>query len=284
MAGMLVVRAQHVVGPGAAVGHRQHNVRVRGRHFLQQRLEGMFCTVAQPVDQVHTTTGLFGQAPAQHAHHWRDADATGHQHGRYAGVGVDEEVAGGRFCLEHVACLDTVVKVVRRHTRRQFRAVRRRRHALDGDAVAALVRPVGQRVAARHRTCTARRVTAFVEHVERERQELAGLEGRQRCAVDWLEVEGALRLRGILVRTRPYPEFAPAGPGGAGGRLHAVRHGWQATRRATSPPQDDTDPHCDLEQQRGRDPGQELDSSHVDWVVHEGRDETDSLSRGAVPR
>ncbi len=75
VADMLVVRARRIVRPGAAVSHGQRERRVRRRQLLQVLPEGMFAGIAHPVDQVQATAGLLGQAPVQHAHHRRDADA-----------------------------------------------------------------------------------------------------------------------------------------------------------------------------------------------------------------
>ena len=42
------------------------------------------------------------------------------------GIGVDEEVAGGRLHPQHVADLDAIVEVVGRHARRQLGLIGRR--------------------------------------------------------------------------------------------------------------------------------------------------------------
>jgi len=103
--------------------------------LFEPGLERMFIAVSQTVVQVHIPLGLPRQAPKQHAHHRCDADAASHQHGRQLGVRIDAEVPRRGLHLKHITDLHLIVKVSGGHARREVRAIRRRRHALDADPV-----------------------------------------------------------------------------------------------------------------------------------------------------
>ena len=90
-------------------------------------LEGMLAAVAQPVVEMHHALRLCGQAPAQHAHHRRDADAAADQHHRHARIGVDEEVSGRRLHAQDVADLHMIVEVAGRQAGRELGVIGGRR-------------------------------------------------------------------------------------------------------------------------------------------------------------
>ena len=83
-----------------------------GRQRLKACLERMLTAVAQPVVEVQDAPGLLLQAPGQHAHHGRDADAAGDEDRRDLGIGIDEEATGRRAHPKQVALLHPVMQMV----------------------------------------------------------------------------------------------------------------------------------------------------------------------------
>jgi hypothetical protein len=87
---------------------------MRGRQRFQLLLESLFTPVAHAIEEMDRAPWLLRKAPAQHAHHGRDADASADQHGGQIGIHVDVEMAGGRLHPQHVAFADPVMQMVRR--------------------------------------------------------------------------------------------------------------------------------------------------------------------------
>lgn len=110
---VLIVMPEHIGLRRAAVDDVQVQCRVRRRQVLELPLEGMVPAVAQPVVKVHHPLRLLAEAPAQHAHHRCDADATADQHGGHGRVGIDEEVTARCLQAQDVADLHLVVEMVR---------------------------------------------------------------------------------------------------------------------------------------------------------------------------
>jgi hypothetical protein len=149
MPAVVEVPALHIVRVGATVDHVQMKAGMRGRQRFQLLLESLFTPVAHAIEEMDRAPWLLRKAPAQHAHHGRDADASADQHGGQTGIHVDVEMAGGRLHPQHVTFADPVMQMVRSQPGRQPGLSGRGRGALDGDPVARLSRPVRQRVAAR---------------------------------------------------------------------------------------------------------------------------------------
>ena len=90
-------------GPGGCRPRAAGSADATRRKFFEHSLERMLAAIAHAVEQMDRAFGLLGQAPAQHAHHRRDADAAGNQHRRHGRIGIDEEVPRGRLHLEDIA-------------------------------------------------------------------------------------------------------------------------------------------------------------------------------------
>ena len=268
--GMLEVAARFIARTRLAVDHVEVERSVLRSQLLEDLLEGVVCAVAHAVVQVHRARRLRSCAPAQHAHHGRDADAAAHQHRGHAGVGVDEEPTRRRLDLQHVAFAHLVVKVGGRQARGQLWPTRRRRHALDGDPVARRIGPIRQRVAPgdRSRRCQSRRwrhrLRRSLHCIRRaaaacgdaERQVLARQEGRQRQSVDRRQMERALRLRWVFEQSPHHAELTPPCPGAAGRLRRSTFSCWQrhCSRSVPAPNHDHADPCDQLQQQRREDP------------------------------
>ena len=147
----------------------------------------MLAAVAEAVVEMDGACRLLGQAPAQHAHHRRDADAAGDEDGRDAGIGVDEELPGRSPDPENIALVDLIVEVGGAGARRQLRVVGRWRHALDGDAIARRVRSVGQGVAAGDRALLSGSVSATRRSKVRNWPGLNGGSGAPSMGSRWNE-------------------------------------------------------------------------------------------------
>ncbi len=196
--------------------------RVRRRDVLELRQEGMLAAVAQPVVEVNYPLRLLGYAPAQHAHHRRDADAAGDQHRGQVRFGIDEEMAGRGLHAQDVTDPHMIMEVAGRQARREFRMIRRRAHAFDRHPVVRGIGSIRQGVAARDRARACRPVQSARRDLQGEGQELARLECRQGQAVHRLQVERALRLCRVLECTLRDPKLSPPRPRRIG--LDARRH------------------------------------------------------------
>ena len=220
----------------------------------------MLTTVPQPVVEVQDAFGLLRQAPAQHTHDRRDADAARDEDRRDLGISVDEEATGWCANPKQVALLHPVMQMVGGDAGWQVRLSRWRRHPLDRDAVCIRPRCVGDGVAARDRpACAAHRL----RDVEREGEELAHQKWRQRRPVHRREMEGALRPQRILELAPQHAEVTQARPGQ--GLLARARLERQCRRRrgvAPPAPGRQADSERDLKQQRRADIEKELEGRH----------------------
>ena len=114
MSGVLVVAAMNIAAARLAVDHIQVELRMGFGQMFEQLFEGVFAAVAQAVVQVNGALRLLCKAPSQHAHHRRDADATGDQHCWHCWIGIDEKLARRCLHLEDVALFNPVMKVAGR--------------------------------------------------------------------------------------------------------------------------------------------------------------------------
>ena len=213
MPAVVEVPAWHIVRTGAAVDHVQMKAGMRSRERLQLLLESLLTPMAHAIEEMDRAPWLLRKAPAQHAHHGRDANASADQHGGQTGIHVDMEMAGGRLHPQHVAFTDAVVQMVRSQPGRQPGLSGRGRGALDGDPVARLSRPVRQRVAARESPPRALRGHLAVGKLQLKGQELPRFERRQGAAGDGFEIKGTLRLCAVFKGSAHHAKLAPAGPG-----------------------------------------------------------------------
>ena len=186
MSFVLVVATGDVGLAGAAVDNVQAQRRVRRCDLLELLLECMFTGVAQAVVEMNRSRRLLGDAPAQHAHHRRDADAAGNQHRRHVRIGVDEEVAGRGLHAQDVADPHMIMEVAGRQAGCDLRMIGRRGHALDGHTVVRRFGAIRQEVAPRDRARDRGHVRGVRSDIQGEGQELAWLECRQRRAIDRL--------------------------------------------------------------------------------------------------
>ena len=110
---MLIVPSGQVVSASTAVDNVQMDVGMFRGKLLQQRLERVLAAVANAIEQMQRAVGLLRQTPAQHAHHWGNADAARDQYDRNVRIRVDAEMARRRLDLEDVAFVHVVMKVIR---------------------------------------------------------------------------------------------------------------------------------------------------------------------------
>ncbi len=165
-----------------------------------------------------------------------------------------------RRCLhaQAVADLNMVVEVVRRQAGFELGMVGGGRDTFDRHSVVRRIGSVRQGVAAGDRPRACRLMRIARRNIQRKGQELARLERSQRLAVDGLQVERALRVRGVLERTLSDAELAPAVPSARGWKGGPRTGG----RYASPPPERDRDGDAELKHERRRDVGKQQRRAH----------------------
>ena len=110
--GVLEVNAHDVVVPGTAVDHVQVEVRMRTGQLLKGLLERMISSAPDPIVKMDRALWLLGETPAQHAHHWRDADTARDEHSGHFRIGINEKMPRRRPRFDDIPLVDLVMKVV----------------------------------------------------------------------------------------------------------------------------------------------------------------------------